>query len=437
MTSKERLLAAINGRPADHVPLTTWCLGFPAPKHLQWETNGRKVSYWYSQRLEHIHTLPQPWTLEDEFRRAQAWLSLGIDDVLEVSVPWGEDPAVVSRDRVIAPGESGGSEKYPVLVREYETPSGRLVHATRQTGEEKPGWPVQPAQVMLFEDYNVARAVQHLVIRPGDVPTVKHLFLPPDARQRRWFADRVARMKMFADQRGLLTQAWSGFGIDAAVWLSGTQGAVMMAMDAPEAFGQIDGHRSAATDYARTELAAGTDGVDMVCQRGWYSSTDFWSPRFVRPVCLSVCCRTGGAGPSSQQEVRLRHDDRRGAAWDRDWPMRAWICSTSSIRSWINISLERARDFFGDRMTLAGGTNALSLAAGDPQRIRDEVRRAIEMLGPTNRFILHPVDAIFPDTPWSGVEQMIEAWKSAARVATLLGRQLHCWGEVLPPQRTE
>ena len=31
MTSKERILAALNGEPADHVPLTTWCFGFPAP----------------------------------------------------------------------------------------------------------------------------------------------------------------------------------------------------------------------------------------------------------------------------------------------------------------------------------------------------------------------------------------------------------------------
>ena len=43
-------------------------------------------------------------------------------------------------------------------------------HATWQTGEEKPGWPVQPGQVMLFEDYNVARAVKHPVTKPGDVP---------------------------------------------------------------------------------------------------------------------------------------------------------------------------------------------------------------------------------------------------------------------------
>jgi uroporphyrinogen-III decarboxylase len=75
------------------------------------------------------------------------------------------------------------------------------------------------------------------------------------------------------------------------------------------------------------------------------------------------------------------------------------------------IPLEKAKELLGDRMTMVGGTNALSLASGDPQRIRDEVRRAIDILGPTNRFILHPMDAIFPDTPWEGVEHMIEAWK--------------------------
>jgi len=31
--------------------------------------------------------LPQTWTLEDDFKRVLAWLSLGIDDVLDVSVP--------------------------------------------------------------------------------------------------------------------------------------------------------------------------------------------------------------------------------------------------------------------------------------------------------------------------------------------------------------
>ncbi|MFN2232488.1 MAG: uroporphyrinogen decarboxylase family protein, partial [Anaerolineae bacterium] len=74
------------------------------------------------------------------------------------------------------------------------------------------------------------------------------------------------------------------------------------------------------------------------------------------------------------------------------------------------LSLERARELLGDRLTLVGGTNALTLSSGDANLIHDEVCRAIATLGPTNRFILHPVDALFPDTPWEGVEQMIAAW---------------------------
>ena len=75
MNSRERILAACNGQPPDHVPLTTWCFGFQPPPHLRWQRNGREVRFWYSKRLEHIHTLPQPWELEDDFQRVLAWRS--------------------------------------------------------------------------------------------------------------------------------------------------------------------------------------------------------------------------------------------------------------------------------------------------------------------------------------------------------------------------
>jgi hypothetical protein len=74
------------------------------------------------------------------------------------------------------------------------------------------------------------------------------------------------------------------------------------------------------------------------------------------------------------------------------------------------VPLATAR-LLAERMVVAGGTNALSLASGDRERIRREVRDAMARLGPTNRFILHPVDALFPDTPWEGVATMIEAWR--------------------------
>jgi hypothetical protein len=408
MTSRERLLAVLEGRPADHVPLTTWCFGFRAPPHLRWQTGGRDVRFWYSKRLEHIHTLPQPWELDDEFKRAEAWLSLGVDDVLEVSVPWSRDPEVTWSDSLLPPGAQDGDARYPVMVRDYQTPAGPVRHAVRKTQPDPEGWPVQPDHVPLIEDLNIPRAVVHLVSEPAHVPAIRHLFAPPDDAQRRWFADRMARMRTFADSKSLLVQAWTAFGMDAAVWFMGAENAVLMAMDAPEAF-----HRLLdiifETDFARTELAATTPGVDMVCQRGWYSSTDFWSPELFDQF----------VAPRLKQLTALAH--RRGKKF-------AYVMTTGGATLGARLAdagvdllyfadpiqdrlpLGKAREL-ADRMTLAGGTNALSLASDDARRIRDEVRRAIKVLGPTRRFILHPVDAIFPDTPWTGVETMIEVWK--------------------------
>jgi hypothetical protein len=409
MNSRERILAALNGRPADHAPLTTWCFGFPAPPSLRWQTNGKDVPFWYTKRLEHIHTLPHPWELEDEFKRAEAWLSLGMDDVLEVSVPWSQDPEVRVRDSLLPAGASAGDGRYPVLVREYQTPAGSLRHAVKCTEPEGPGWVVQPDHVPLFEDMNVPRAVQHLVSQPSHVPAVRHLFAPPDLPERRWFADRVAKMTAFADANGMPVQAWTAFGMDAAVWMAGAEGAVMMATDAPQAFGQWR-EIIFATDYARTELAASHPGVDIVCERGWYSSTDFWSPRLFDQFAFPYVARL--AELAHRCHKKYAYVMTTGVA--RLGPRLAdagvdLLYFVDPVQD--KITLTKARELLGGRMTLAGGTSALSLKSGDPKRIRDEVRRAIEVLGPTNRFILHPVDAIFPDTPWCGVQQMIEAWK--------------------------
>ncbi len=409
MNSRDRIRAVLDGQSPDHVPLTTWCFGFRPPQRLRWQTDGREIEYWYTQRLEHIHTLPQPWGLDDELRRANAWLSLGIDDVLDISVPWACDPEVSWVDSVIPPGGAGGDATTPVMVREYQTPAGTVRHAVKKTAEGQPGWVVQPDHVPIIEDYNIPRAVKHAVTAPGDVPAIKHLFAPPNAEQRRQFAYRMATMKKAADEMGLLVQAWTSFGMDAAVWFTGVEGAVLMAMEEPEAFGRLlDIIRE--TDYARTELAAAMPGVDMVCQRGWYSSTDFWSPRlfdqFVYPQVAELAALAHRHGKKfgyvMTTGVKLLGPRLADAGVDL-------LYFVDPIQD--QITLEEARDLLGDRMTLVGGTNALSLTDGNARRIRDEVERAVEILGPTNRFILHPVDAVFPDTPWEGIECMIEAWK--------------------------
>jgi len=407
MSSRDRILAAIDGSGPGHLPLATWCFGMPAPPSLAWETGGRPVPHWYSMRMEHIHTLPEPWTLEDDFRRALAWQSLGVDDLLDVSVPWGIDPEVSWEDSVLPAAEAGAP---PVMVRQYDTPAGPLRHAVRKTGESQgPGWVVQPDCVPLIEDMNIPRATEQAVAGPADVPAIAHLYQPPGEAQRQWFEARMQRVGPFAREHGLAVQAWSAFGMDAAVWLCGTEGAIMLALDEPEAFEALLETISRA-DVARTELAAAHADVDILAQRGWYSSTDFWSPtlfdRFVYPYLERAVGAAHSAGKKFAYVMTTGVETLGPRLADAGVDL---IYFADPVQD--GLSPERARELFGGRIALAGGVNSLTLAGGDARRIRDDVHRAMDVLGPGGRFILQPVDALFPDTPWEGVETMIEAWK--------------------------
>ena len=408
MTSKDRIMAAIRGRPGDYVPLTTWCFGLSAPPGLAWTTDSHAVPYWYTGRLEHLHTLPIPWTLEDDFRRVLAWRALGVDDLLDVSVPWSMNPEVTWSDTTVPAGVM--DPQYAVMIRDYRLPGTTLRHAVRRTDEtQPPGWVVQPDHVPLIEDFNIPRAVKHLVTGPAEVEAIRHLYRGPDADAQRKFRERMAGVRTFADREGVAVQAWAGFGMDAVVWFCGAEGAVMLALDEPRAFGRLFDIITEC-DLARVELAASTPGVDLVCGRGWYSSTDFWSPalfnEFVFPHVKMLAGAAHARGKPFGYVMTTGVQTLGPRLADAGVDVLYFVDPVQD-----RITVEQARDLLGGRMTLVGGTNALSLQSRDQDRIRREVRRAVEALKPTGRFILHPVDALFPDTPWKGIETLIEAWK--------------------------
>lgn len=404
MTSKERIFAAFNGLPSDHVPLTTWCFGFGAPPELQWQRNGRPVEYWYSLRMEHIHTLPQAWTIEDDFARVQAWERWGVDDILDVSVPWSLNPTVIWEDRTEHKGES-----YPILAREYSTPAGPIVHSVRKTGEEiADGWVVQPEFVPLIEDFNIPRGVKHLVGTPRDIEKLKYLYAAPDNRVRQWFAERMEQIQAFAEDTGTVVQAWSAFGMDAVVWFTGVENAVLLAIDHPTDFHDLIDLIDS-TDAARTQLAAEHPGVDLVVQRGWYSSTDFWSP--------SLFDEFLGGGIRRNAEITHRAGKKFAYVMTTGVEILGSRLADAGVDVLYfvdpvqdHIDLDTIRNAVGSEITLVGGTNSLSLVPENQNRIDNEVHKAIETLGKSGRFILHPADAIFPDTPVDGVKRLIEAW---------------------------
>ena len=410
MNTRERISAVWQGKKPDHVPLTTWCFGLRAPAHLRWRNGDREVAYWYSKRMEHIHTLPFPWELSDDFKRALAWRSIGVDDILDVSVPWSSDPSVTWTD---LRKEPAGPGQYPVLVREYKTPKGALQHEVRQTGEEQAeGWVIQPDVVPLIEDFNIPRAERQLVSSPDDVARLAYCYRPPDAAAKAWFAVRMSEVKAFCDANGIPVQAWAGFGMDAVVWFCGTEGAIMLALDHPKEFGELFDIVTEA-DLARADLAASHPGVDLVVERGWYSSTSFWSPalfeQFVFPHVQALAKAAHGHGKKFGYVMTTGVEVLGPRLAEAGVDVLYFVDPLDPVQK--GLSLEKIRDLLAGSMTLVGGISSLTLGSGGAAEIQKNVRHALDTLGPTNRFILHPVDGLFPDTPWESIETMIAAWE--------------------------
>jgi hypothetical protein len=387
--------------------------GFTAPKHLRWTKDGREVKHWYTGRMEHLHELPVSWDLENEFRKIDAWLSLDVDDMTQVSVPWAHDESVTWRDSKLPQGTDGSA--YPILVREYDTPAGSVRHAVRQTNEDVgPGWVTQPDYVPLFEDFNIPRGVEHLVSQPEDVDKVRWLYQGPDAAGEAWLADRMAQLVPFAQERGLMMQAWAGYGVDAAVWLAGAEGAIMLYMDHRGAFKELLDIIQTA-DMQRIRAVLHYD-VDMVVSRGWYSSTDFRSPRIFKELFT----------PKIAEMAALAHEHGKLFGYVMTtgvMPLgRELIDAGVDLLYYVDpeqadLDMSEARELFGGHLAVAGGINsAMTLAGGSAAEIRSLVKSAIEAFGRDGGFILSPVDTLFPDTPPANVEIMIAAWRKCARV---------------------
>jgi uroporphyrinogen-III decarboxylase len=147
--------------------------------------------------------------------------------------------------------------------------------------------------------------------------------------------------------------------------------------------------------------------------RVWYSSIDFWSPglfeAYVYPHVAELAAAAHRHGKKFAYVMTTGVEVLGPRLADAGVDVLYFVDPGDPIGG--GLSLPRVKELLGSRMTLVGGISSLSLASRDPQRIEREVAEAVETLAPTGRFVLHPVDAVFPDTPWEGVQMLIEAWR--------------------------
>jgi uroporphyrinogen-III decarboxylase len=391
MTSRERLLAAMEHRPVDHVPLL---LRF----------------WWLSGETDNI-----PFDWRDEVARVEATTALGLDDTLLLQPPLGyvedyiaeEALGVRSRVELLPPEDGQAYPAYPLLKKIYETPEGPL-QTVVQLSED---WP-RGNDIRLFDDYNLSRLKEPLIKDAADLRRLRYLLPDPTPEQIAEFRSRADELRRASQRLGvLLDGGWIALG-DAAMWLCGMQRILYGQMDEPDFIEQVlDTIQE--WELRRLDLLLEA-GIDVLVHMAWYESTDFWSPRTYRKLLR----------PRLQVEIDRCH--ARGVKFryiiTRSWrPYRQDLaemgvdCLTGVDPVQDKLDLAQAKSEIGGQVCLMGGLNsAVMLSQWDDEQIRAAVGRALEIMAPGGGFILYPVDAIFNTQPWEKVLVMIDEWKKLA-----------------------
>ncbi|MFQ5809053.1 MAG: uroporphyrinogen decarboxylase family protein, partial [Armatimonadota bacterium] len=271
MTSRERMLAALECGEPDYVPA---CFMIFAALRKQ---------------------------CADEWEFVDRQLEMGLDAVVRVplisptaKIDYGDlrglparfaDEVELRTRREEVPGE-----RYPLLHKEYRTPAGTLTAVVNETDD----WPYGE-HVPLFDDYICPRARTFPVTDTEDLAALGYLLTAPAAEDVDALHAQAKEARRFADERGVLVEGGWGVAGDALGWLCGFENAMLAAIDRPEFIEQL---LELIAEWNRRRMEVVLDaGVDLFVRRGWYEGADFFSPPMYRRFIV----------PSLKSEVELAH----------------------------------------------------------------------------------------------------------------------------------
>jgi len=386
MTSRERMLAALECRAVDYVPCSFMIFA---------ALRGRCDS-------------------DEEFVRRQ--VEMGLDPAV-ATASWASARNPEHRDlpgidiryapevevRQWREEVAGGPD---VLHKEYVTPDGTLTTEVLETDD----WPY-PGHVPLMDDYLIPRARRFPVQTRADLAALRHLLVAPDPEDVARFHEHARAAKALAEELGLLVTGGMGVGLEAGAWLCGQKELVFLAYDQPtlvEELAVIIHEWNAQRMRAVLEV-----GVDLFMRRGWYEGTDFWSPAMYRrflPPCLRREAEIAHAAGA-----KFGYISTSGTMGILDMLLDAGVDVIIGVDPVEGVGTDMAamRAQAGDRMALWGGVNGfVTVEMGSDDEILEAVRAALAALGPVGT-ILSPVDNIRDesDDALRRVDVMVEEWK--------------------------
>lgn len=385
LSSRERMLAAINWQLVDHVPCSFMIFG----------------------------ALRSRCANQREFIERQ--LELGLDAVVflpDLPIRFHPEVGLSEWKEVAADGSI-------LLNKSYATPAGALTCAVHQTSD----WPYGD-RVPFLDDYLIPRAEKFLVTGEEDLAALAYLFQPPTENELIVFREEAKALKQFAADRGLLVAGgWGGWGhgdpgamgVDAVMWLCGMEKPIFWGLEKPHL---LEAVISLIAGWNRQIMEIYLDaGIDLFVKRAWYETTDLWSPSLYRRFMLPVlkdevalahqarvhfgCIMTSGVLPLAESLIESKLDVLIGVD-----PVQGRGTTLAGIKELLGLDL-----------CLWGGVNGfLTVERGTPREIEAAVHQAIDILGPGG-FILSPVDNVRDPSEevWRKVEVFVEAWKQSRR----------------------
>jgi uroporphyrinogen decarboxylase len=377
LSSRERLLTAIDHREPDRVPFLFNLFDLPQ------------------------QALPAHLRHEGEVQRAERFVAAGFDDTLHLSAPWRLHPEVTTR----VWKEHPAGEPSPLLHKVYETPKGPLHQTVRQTED----WP-EGDDVGVFSDFNVPRAVRFLIETEEDVEKLPYVLGAPTEEDMRWFEQRARDLKQQADRIGVVLEGHCSSLGDAAIWLCGPTNFMIACHERPD-FAREVLRVIHEREMHGTQLLLDAGVCDIITHRAWYESPAFFSPARFREFLLEDVKREAGlvhqAGAKYQYIQTIRPQALIGEYLEAGIDL---LWGVDPVQG--EADLARLKRECGDRICFVGGVNSyVTVGQGSREEVRIAVREAISTLAPGGGFVLLLVDSVGQQIPWPRVEWAIDDWR--------------------------
>lgn len=377
MTSKERVLAAMQRREVDYLPC---CVCFNPLTPVQ-----RRGYAWQ-------FPWPAEATLEDQI--AYQVERLGLDQLVPV---WLE---------LIRPEESVKARTWregEKLYKVFTTPSGEL----RAVINYNELWP-HGEDIPLYSDFNIGHFVEPWIKNEGDLACLKHIVRFDDSREARAQTRAVfTRAKTLAERYRLATEASVGLGLTGAQHLFGVTGLCTKVLDQP---GLVQ-------DYLEYEHQLnlrliemlGALGVDLIERNGFYETADFYSPAMLSELVGGWICREAEAARSCG--MLSSYTIHTGVMPILDY------LATLKVDSFFGIDLAfhgvdpvRVRDKLSSTKSFRTGPSSTFHLWKGPEATRQAVRQTLEIFGKRG-LILAPGVSAHSIMPWESTLAMIDEWK--------------------------